>query len=110
MEEKTTHCSYCDEQVRARRVNETDQISDYKCAECGRFILIEGNARREQLRREEGERIASRVKEFADRLEKRGGPEPKPSILEIKRELMSIAEEIDSIDAEIREETKLSQK
>jgi hypothetical protein len=64
---------------------------------------------RERLRREESEQIVTDLKEFVDRLERRGGPEPKPSILEIKSKLEDIVERIDSVDEGIKEETKLSQ-
>lgn len=109
MDKMTTQCSYCDEQVVANRVQQTDAMSDYICAECGEFVLIEGNARREQLRRNESERIVNRVKKYADHLDDRGGPEPNPSILEIRDELTSIIEHIDSIETKIQEETKLDQ-
>lgn len=107
MREKTTHCSHCNEEVKARRVDATDVISDFRCVECGEFVLIEGNARREKMRREEGEGIVDHLKEFVDRFDSRGGTEPDPSILEIKNGLEDIIEEIDSIDSDIREETEL---
>ena len=104
---QTTHCSYCDEEVGTRRVNVTDAISDYRCAKCGEYVVLDGNARRTQLRRETGEQFTARVRELADELEKRGSPEPEPSILDIKARLERIVEDIDAADDRIRRETEL---
>jgi hypothetical protein len=104
---QTTHCSYCDEEVGTRRVRVTDTISDYRCAQCGEYVMLDGNARREQLRREEGEQFTARVRELADELEQRRSPEPRPSILDIKARLERIVEDIDAVDDRIQRETEL---
>jgi hypothetical protein len=71
---------------------------DWQCPDCGRAVLIDGNAKEQRRQREAREQVAEQIQEFADELDT-PGYQPSPySIEEMRDRLESI---LNSIDEEL---------
>jgi len=94
----TTECSFCSEHIDARPWNESDTMFDWQCPDCGRPVLIDGNAKEKRRQRQVREQISNQIQEFADELDT-PGYEPAPYSVEQMRDRLELI--LDSIDEEL---------